>query len=201
MKTLDIHANSNWPWWKMAGTTLLGFGVFGAIIAIMPSKNIPSTILGVASIICAIPLGIWNWKHYSWASRISFASLWILQLLTIGIIAWVHVLPSYWIYPLISLFIIAWALPALTTRISDVLWREQNIPQTKIGKTLLGIAISLAPVAGALGATFGIFSSRFNGISSTYIVAGPLFIFLAIAMAFAISYQLWPERPWSKKSR
>lgn len=201
MNNPDTHPNAHWPWWKIAGSTLLGFSIFGAILALIPPVRTLTFILGLSSVVIAVPIGIWNWKSYSWLSRLLFSFLWTIQLLGIGIKTWIYNLPEIWVYPLSLIYVLAWILPGLIPKFSEILWREQTAPQTKIGKYILGAAISLAPVAGAVGASLGIFTSRFNGLGKTYLIAGPLFITLAIAISFFFSHQIWSDLPWTQTDK
>ncbi len=191
------HPHADWPFWKILGAGLLGFGGFGLIIIILPPQNLMSIIFGSVTGLVGILVGIWNWKVYNWASKFTVSTLWSMQTLSIGIRAWVYALPTIWLYPMIGGYLFAWTLPALYPEISKVLWREQTAPETRLGKILLGLSISLAPVAGALGANLGMFTSRFQGLNGLYLVVGPLFIILSIGFAFAFAYQLWPDRPWA----
>ena len=71
-------------------------------------------------------------------------------------------------------------------------------PQTKVGRAVFAIALGLAPVAGVIGAIFGMTSSRLGKLRQVYIFGAPTATFVAAAFAFAISYQLWPHRPWAQ---
>lgn len=191
------HPHADWPWWKIAGVALFSFSGFGFIFASIPPISLCMFILGGISALLATIIAIWDWKVHTWISQLCLTSLWTLQLLTTGIRAWVFALPIIFVYPMVVGYLFAWTLPALYPEISKVLWREQTAPETRLGKILLGLSISLAPVAGALGASLGMFTSRFQGSNGLYLVVGPSFIILSIVFAFAFAYQLWPDRPWA----
>jgi len=192
------HLNADWPLWKILGAAIIGLGVFGLIIAFMPPYSPLTISIGIGSIIVGTGVAIWNWKYYHWPSRFASSFFWSLQVLTIGIRAWLEVYPRIWLTPIIICYFLAWILPGLAPAFSKLLWREQNSPQTRLGRIILGVIISMAPVAGAVGASIGMFTTRFSGISGTYLIMGPGFLILATSMAFAFSYQIWPYTPWTR---
>jgi len=198
MKTKQQHPSADWPWWKITGVGLIGFGTFGFIISFMPPRTFSSEIIGIASIIFAIPIALWNWKVYSWSSRLTISALWSIQVFIIGFRAWIQVYPFYWLYLIFGAYLLAWILPAIYPSFSKLLWREQTAPQTKLGRVILSLSLSLVPVAGVLGSNVGIFRSRFEGIQGTYMIAGPLSFVAVILIVFSYSYQLWLDRPWLK---
>lgn len=102
-----------------------------------------------------------------------------------------------WLVPILAAYLLAWMLPALKPRLSALLWQEQMAPETRIGRAVLAISLSLAPVAGVLGASMGMFASRLGEISASLIIGGTLMTMSSIGFAFAAAYQLWPERPWA----
>lgn len=199
MKINRTHPNVDWPWWKITGAGLISFGTFGSIILFMPPQTSFSDIFGITSIVLSVPIVIWNWKVYSKASRITLSTLWSLQVLIIGFKSWNQVYPPFWLYPMSAAYILAWILPALDPALSKFLWREQTEPKTKIGRFILGLSLSLVPIAGVLGTSIGLFKSRFEGIMGTYLIAGPLAFVAAIGMTFSFSYQLWSDQPWAKQ--
>lgn len=74
------------------------------------------------------------------------------------------------------------------------------MPQTRVGRFILGASLSLAPVAGVLGASAGMFGSRFGELGLTYLIGGILSSVTAPGIAFAIAYQVWPARPWADQA-
>lgn len=70
-------------------------------------------------------------------------------------------------------------------------------PQTRIGRVLLAIGISIAPVAGTIGASIGMFGSRFDDIKGTLLFIAVLGTIGSLFLPFTFPYQLWPERPWA----
>ena len=54
MKTNQRHPNADWSWWKITGAGLIGFGLFGFIIAIMPPQSLLFQVLGITSIVIAV---------------------------------------------------------------------------------------------------------------------------------------------------
>ena len=198
MKIYQTHPNADWPWWKITGAGLLGFGTFALIIIFMPPRMFCSEVIGITSIIFAIPIAIWNWKVYSKASRKTLTALLSIQILIIGFRSWNQVYSHFWLYPMTGAYILAWFLPAIDPALSKLLWREQTAPKTKLGRLILGLSLSLVPVAGVLGSSIGMFRSRFEGITGMYLIAGPLSFVTAIAIAIS-SYQIWSDHPSAKQ--
>jgi hypothetical protein len=83
--------------------------------------------------------------------------------------------------------------------VADILWREQNTPVSKFGRAFLIASISLAPIAGVIGASAGLFARRLGIMRPVFSMTAALALLVSVGMAFAFSYQLWPERPWAKK--
>lgn len=198
MKTKRKHPSADWPWWKITGAGLIGFGTFGLLIAFMPPRTNWAVIIGIASIIFAVPAGLWNWKVYSWSSRLTLSALWSIQVFIIGYRAWIQVYPTFWLYLIFCAYLLAWILPALYPTFAKLIWREQTAPQTRLGRVILSLSLSLVPIAGVFGSSIGIFKSRFEGILGTYMIAGPLSFVAVILIVFSYSYQLWLDRPWLK---
>jgi hypothetical protein len=201
METNRRHPNADWPWWKITGVALFSFGVFGIIMISIPPLSLPVILLGTTLPLLATITAVWDWKEHNWFSQFCLVSLFSFQLLAIGIHAWLYVLPIIWVYPLVGAYLLAWVLPALNPIFSKFLWQEQTAPQTRLGRIVLGLVVSLAPVSGALGASIGMFKSRFDGPTGVYLVIGPLFLVLSTAFSFTFAYQLWPHRPWANHNK
>jgi hypothetical protein len=192
------HPNADWPFWKILGAAFIGLGVFGLLVAFLPPFSPLSVTIGIGSIIVGTGVAIWNWRSFNWTSRFGASLIWSLQVLMIGIRAWLEVYPRIWLLPILVCYCLAWILPGFAPVFSKLFWREQTAPQTRLGRIILGMFISLAPVAGAVGASIGMYTARFSGISGTYLIIGPGFLILAIGMAFAFSYQILPYTPWTQ---
>ena len=85
---------------------------------------------------------------------------------------------------------LAWIFPALKPTLSSFLWREQTAPQTRLGQALLTTVITIVPVAGVLGASIGMYGSRFGETTFVLLVAASLGSVVSIGFAFAAAYQL-----------
>jgi hypothetical protein len=73
--------------------------------------------------------------------------------------------------------------------LSEFLWTEQTAPKTKVGKILLSALLSLAPIAGVLGASGGMYSSRSGSNRLTDIGIASLFSMVAIGLSFIFAHQ------------
>lgn len=200
-KRTNKHPNSHWRWWQTLGVGVFSFGIFGVLFSLIPSFSITAVRIGILLAIIGTLTGIWNWWTYSWWARFAVMVIWSLFLFGITIRAWMGIVSDTWAWlvPLLIAFILGWTLPIISPALSDFLWQEQTTPQTRTGRTLLAIGISIAPAAGAIGASIGMFGSRFGEIKGTLLILAILGTITNIVLPFIISYQLWPDRPWVKK--
>ena len=196
------HPKVIWAWWKVLSLAILVFGVFGALPGFLPPVSISAMRLGWALAIPAALAALWSWWNFSWWARLAGAALWSLQILVTGARAWTLLIGITWIWlvPIVSAYLLAWAMPAMQPLVSETLWGEQWTPQTRWGKTILGLTLAIGPSAGVLGAAFGMFGIRSGEQNSLILIAAVLFSAVAIQFAFAFAYQFWPERPWSKQA-
>ncbi len=195
------HPNSHWQWWQALGAGLFSFGLFGALIGLVPPPSLPGLWIGLVLAFLGTVAGLWNWWTYDWWARLAVSGIWSLMFLGITARAWmgnVYVV-GIWLLALVIAYILGWALPIISPSLSDFLWQEQTTPQTRTGRALLAIGISVAPAAGAIGASIGMFGSRFGEIKGTLLILAILGTITNIVLPFIISYQLWPDRPWAKK--
>ncbi len=179
--------------------SVLVFGAFGALFGLIPPISMTAVRFGLLLSVPVILASLWSWWTYSWWARLASAGLWTIQFLAIAARAWELILGITWISagPILIAYLLAWTMPILKPRISAFLWREQTAPQTRGGRTLLGLALAIGPSAGVLGAAVGLFGSRSGNLEATLAFAATIFSIAAIGFAFAISYQLWPDRPWA----
>lgn len=193
------HPNSHWHWWQVIAAGGFGFGILGSLIGLLPPFSLPAFKIGLTLAAIAVVTGLWNWWAYTFWSRLISAGIWSLMMLGITVRAWMGVVPvvGLWLVPLLVAFFLGWALPALSPSISKFLWQEQMTPQTRIGRALLAIGLTVAPVAGTLGASIGMFGSRFDDIEGTPLFIAVLGTIGSLILPFTFSYQLWPERPWA----
>lgn len=196
------HPMSDWSWWQVLLGTSFAFGLFGAMPGFLPPISADLMRLGVLLSFPIVISAIWNWWTYNWWARLAVSSLWTVQLLAIVARAWSLVMGVnlIWIVPVGSAYLLAWVLPLFKPQLSEFLWWEQVAPQTRLGRTILALALGIGPSAGVLGAAFGMFGNRFGEREAALAVGGALASFVAISVAFGISYQLWPERPWARES-
>jgi len=198
------HIKSPLSWWQITAVSFFGFGVLALLFAFIPPSYSPTSLkIGLALAIIATVAAVWNWRTGIWWARFSVTFLGSLQFLAISMRAWNGAVPIVWvwIFPILGAYLIAWALPAISPAVSSFLWREHTVPQTRLGRLLLGLIITLGPVAGVLGASLGMFGSRSGEIGLSLAVLGSLMSITAISIAFAVAYQLWPDRPWAQSEK
>jgi len=202
LKRNKRHPLARWSWWKMLALLAFAFGLPGAMLGFFPPVSFPLIRLGLLFSVPGIFATMLYWWNFSWWARLAGAALWTLEIFAIAIRGWILVMGTTWIWvvPISSAYVLAWALPALNPRLSKILWREQWTPQTRLGRALLGLALAIGPSAGVLGASLGLFGGRFGETATVVAVGAALASFAAISIAFALSYQIWPERPWAKKT-
>ncbi|MFV2045675.1 MAG: hypothetical protein ACC700_20905 [Anaerolineales bacterium] len=196
------HPLSDWDWWQVLALSLVVFGVWGALFGFLPPVSIATIRLGLLFSVPVIIAAMWSWWTYNWWARLATPGLWTILILAIAARAWMLVMGVTWIWlvPILSAYLLAWAMPALNPRASAILWREQMTPQTRVGRVIMGLTLAIGPSAGVIGASVGIFGSRFSETESVILVMAVLASAVAIGFAFAISFQFWPERPWAKNT-
>lgn len=194
--------NADWAWWKMLAASIVGFGFFGALIGLIPPPSMKGLLVGLSLALLAVLAAMWSWKTYSWWARVLTGILFTLEILALAARCWNMLLPNPWLWaPFIGVaYITAWLLPAVVPAFSAVFWREQIAPQTRAGRFILGVSLGLVPVVGVLGASVGMFSSRFGELAVTYLVIAILGSVTAPGLAFAFAYQVWPDRPWADQA-
>ncbi len=196
------HGLAHWAWWQVLAISLLGFAPFGALPGFLPPISISVIRLGLLSAIPVVIAVMWSWWTYNWWARLAAPALWTILILATATRAWFLLIGITWIWmvPILSAYLLAWATPALNPRVSAVLWREQVAPQTRVGRALLVLALAIGPSAGVIGASVGLFGSRFGETEAVILAIAALSSAVAIGFAFAIAYQLWPERPWGQNN-
>lgn len=193
----------DWPWWKVIGLLVFLFGVLTGLLTLVPYYSSVALAIGIGlSVAGTIPV-VWLriWRTPNWWMEVAYAVVWPLFFLGLGARLLAAIIPVIWVWliPLLAAYLLAWALPALNPALSALLWREQTAPQTRLGRGCLILMLPLAPVAGTIGASVGMFGSRFfEDRAPIYLIMGMLGSIVAIGMAFAFAYQYWPKRPWRK---
>lgn len=195
------HPLARWRWFQVLPLSILVYGTLGALVWLVPTASVPALPVGVSLGVLGVVLALWNWRTYGWWARAGLSAVTSLVFHFLGArftlaltdCAW------RWILPGSAAFLVAWMVPALWPRVADILWREQNTPVSKFGRAFLISSISLAPIAGVIGASAGLFARRLGIMRPVFSMTAALALLVSVGMAFAFSYQLWPERPWAKK--
>lgn len=195
------HHNADLPWWQILGAGVIFMGGFGLLIGLIPHYSLYALTIGLGLAVIGVIAGFWSWWNYSWWARFIVTGIWSLMLFGITARAWESVVPvpESWFVPLLTTYFLAWALPVISPSISIFLWQEQTTPQTRIGRRLLALSLSLTPAAGVFGASIGIFGSRFEETKGAIFILAILGSMAMAIITFTISYQLWPERPWANR--
>lgn len=192
MLNTELSSNTDWNWWTLLIVFLGGFGVFGILLGFIPYYSPEALYIGIFLTILITAMGLWSWNSSNLTPNILLLLVFTIQLLGIGIRFWIIAYNGIfpWLPILGSGFILAWVFPILLPELSVILWREQTAPQTKVGKILLSAIFSLAPIAGVLGASGGMYSSRLGNDKLTDIAIAILFTFVAIGLSFTFAYQI-----------
>lgn len=189
----------HWPWWRMLLGGLAECGGMGFVLAAVPPPFSPWGVrLGVLLGSVALLGWIWNWRAYGWWSRLSLAAAFSLLVLAMGMRGLHFVLPDFWVWaaPLQAAYLLAWVLPATSPGLSRLIYREQVAPRSRLGRGCLSIALAVGGTAGALGASLGMFGSRFEETSAVGWVIGVIGSAVAVGIASVNAWELWRDRPW-----
>jgi hypothetical protein len=197
------HPNAHLQWWQMTAASFLGFGILSLLLVFFPYYSKRYLLIGIGLIATGTISSLWSWWSYDWWPNLLVVFVGSLCFLCIAARSWMEIVPVIWIWllPILFFYLLAWILPVLRPALSTFLWREQTAPQTRFGRVFLGVMISVAPVAGVLGASAGMFGSRLGRLDLTLLVIASLCSMVAISLAFATSYQIWPDRPWAQSKR
>lgn len=194
------QSSSSWPWWKAAILAPLGLGVFGAVFALLPPYS--STVLNVAIglTVAGTVAAVWSVTRPNWWAAIAFINSLLFLMLGTAMRAWANVIPQVWVWlvPLVAAYLLAWALPAISPKLSARLLREQFAPETRWGRGCLTLFLVVGPAAGALGASVGMYGSRFGQGSAVMLVMAVLSSAVAVGFAQVVAEQSWPKRPWAQ---
>lgn len=191
------HPLARRPKWQVFATASFSFGVFAILLGVFPFYSPQALLAGLVLAGTGIVAGMWNLVAYSRYSRLATALVWSLMVLLLGARSLSMTLDPWWLWavPLVGVYVAAWTLPATRPGTSELIWREQMAPRTRLGRGCLAMAIAAAPIAAALGASVGIFGGRFGTDDLVFAVVGVLALMGASAIAFSTSYQLRSDRP------
>ncbi len=194
-KTLAVL---RWPLWKAVPLSFLAYAIFSSLLLIIPPYFSSSGWIAAALIVLAGVIAV-NWGRFGSPrfSEIAASFVFTVQWLVISIRAWAVILPPNWLWvvSLIVTFALAWGLPLINPRLSNWLWQEQMDPQTKIGRRALAIGLALAPAAGTLGASIGLFAPSFGEEKTAFAIMAALATFVMVVWSHSTSHQLFAERP------
>lgn len=187
----ETTTNIDWTWWKLVVVFLGGFGIFGVLLGLLPNFSLEALIIGILFNVLITGMGLWSWKSSNLTPKVLLLILFTFQLLGVGIRFWITIYKGFlpW-FPILALgYLLAWFIPIIMPELSEFLWTEQTAPKTKVGKILLSVFLSLAPIAGVLGASGGMYSSRSGSNRLTDIGIASLFSMVAIGLSFIFAHQ------------
>jgi hypothetical protein len=202
-KRSKLHPNSHWRWWQALGISVFSFGGIGSLLGVLPPFSIAALTIGLGLGLITAIIGFWNWWSCNWWSQLLLGVFTGFLFLSFVLRVWAEIALAEWIWLLIIIgfYLLAWIMPSIQPSISTVLWREQTAPRTRMGRASMRVLLAIAPIAGVLGASFGMYGSRSGELALVLIVIAGLFSIVAIGIAFATSYQLWPDRPWTQSEQ
>ena len=194
--------SNNWPIWKVLILVPIPLGGFAALLAFVPSYSPQALAVGIGLTVVGVVAAVWISISRSWWAAMVFINSWLLLMLGVAIRAWAKVIPQVWLWlvPLVAAYLLAWALPAISPKLSARLLREQLAPETRWGRGCLTLFLVAGPAAGALGASVGMYGSRFGQGTAVIIVIAVLFSAVSVGFAQAVAEQSWPKRPWAQHS-
>ncbi|HLE04391.1 MAG TPA: hypothetical protein VI729_07235, partial [Anaerolineales bacterium] len=191
---------STWPWWKAAAIALFTLGGFGAVLTVIPPYSSSAMKVAIGLTLVGTVGAVWGISKANWWGGIVLLNSWFLLILGFAIRAWALVIPQVWIWlvPLVAAYLLAWALPAISPKLSARLLREQFAPETRWGRGCLTLFLVVGPAAGTLGASVGMYGSRFGQGNAVMLVIAVLSSAVAVGFAQAAAEQVWPRRPWAQ---
>jgi len=195
-------SSNDWPIWKVLILVPIPLGGFAALLAIVPSYSPQALAVGIGLTVVGLVAAVWVVIARSWWGAMVFINSMLLLMLGMAIRAWANLIPQVWVWlvPLVAAYVLAWALPAINPKLSARLLREQMAPETRWGRGCLTLALALGPAAGALGASVGMYGSRFGQGTTVIIAIAVLFSAVSVGFAQAVAEQSWPKRPWAQQS-
>ena len=199
-RRLDQPSSSTWPWWKAAAIALFTLGGFGAVLTVIPPYSSSAMKVAIGLTLVGTVGAVWGISKANWWGGIVLLNSWFLLILGFAIRAWALVIPQVWIWlvPLVAAYLLAWALPAISPKLSARLLREQFAPETRWGRGCLRLFLVVGPAAGTLGASVGMYGSRFGQGNAVMLVIAVPSSAVAVGFAQAAAEQVWPRRPWAQ---
>lgn len=176
----------DWPLWKVIIIAPFIYGIFSLLFLIVPPVFAEYAILLALFFSLAGTVTL-MWGHFSRSNwpEVLGTFIFTLQLLTFASRAWVAAIPITWVWhlPLYVVFLLAWALPLISSRFSGIVGNEINSPKTRFGRGVMALFLGLGPSAGFIGASIGIYGSRFRDGQMVWLIGAILGSFLAIVWA------------------
>ena len=193
-------SSKEWPLWKAVTLTPIALGGFAALVAFVPSYSPRALAIGVGLTVVGVVAAAWVSLSPSWWAAMVSVNSWLLLFLGVSLRAWANLIPQVWVWlvPLVAAYLLAWALPAISPKLSARLLRDQFAPETRWGRGCLTLALVVGPAAGALGASVGMYGSRFGQGTAVMLVIAVLASAVAVGFAQAVVQQSWPKRPWAQ---
>ena len=171
---------------KIIREKILAFISFSFILGFMPPFSWMFFSIGLVTSVVAIITGIYgNYQRNKELTLLHYLSTFILIGFLLGLRFFHMAAKLSWNligWLLLGMLPIA-ILPFVDKKLSELLYREQVAPQTKIGRIIFTISLGIAPIIGVLGASWGRVLSR-GGSSSSFIAIGYLMYFATLGGIF-----------------
>jgi hypothetical protein len=189
-----IFGRPDWPLWRVVAAAAIIYGPLSAFLLIIPPYfHASSLTIGFGFLLVGIIALVWG--HYSrnpWAHVLGNFTF-NFQLLVIAVRAFAVSGSTTW-YVLLLLygsFALAWLLPILSRRMASRAAREIMVPETRVGRLIIGSILTISPAAGAIGASLGLFSSRLGiNTESIWFIIALLFTLIAIGWGLKLAFDL-----------
>jgi hypothetical protein len=200
MSTKPLPAE-HWSLWKLLLLPLVSHGALTALLALYPTYSTTALVLGFFLTAVGTLGFVLTGRSRSWWGRVAYFNTLLLLIMAIGVRAWLMIGGPVWIWTtiLIAAYVLAWTVPILNPKLSELLWKEQIAPETRLGQGVMNFSITFLPLAGAIGASIGMYGSRSGHDDFVALFIGTVSSIVSIALAQAFSHQLWQDNPWRER--
>lgn len=200
MNTKPLPAEQ-WSLWKLLLLPLVSHGAIAALTALYPTYSSTALALGFFLTAVGILGFVLTGRSRSWWGRVAYFNSLLLLIMAFGVRAWLMVAGTVWPWMTIltAAYVLAWIVPILNPKLSEFLWKEQIAPETKLGQGVMNFSIRFLPLAGAIGASIGMYGSRSGHDDFVALIIGFGSSIVSIGLAQAFSHQLWQDNPWRER--
>ncbi len=200
-KRRDLMPFHDWPLWKVVVLYLPFTAVWCAFPLIVP-PYVPRWAIAASASLFAVTFGSVLWLRFRdnpWGRGVLHFAMVPAMFGLVAVRAWMVALPDDREWTLVFLgagMAAAAVLPFVAPRLSDFLWQEQTVPRTRIGRAFFALCLAIAPSAGVMGASYGMWTHRWYGIEAAMLLGAILASIIAVGLAFVPPYHV---TQWLKK--